>query len=180
MKKAKYLILSMLTLVTMLAGCSSVNKPYIYSYNDINYTVNPEEQTITCGEHIYTYTFSGNTSQCDIEITYPDNSRYYITKDENVSYGGSSDDYNPDKYVDGSILCDAILENAPKEKGRSNLFLIILLFAFGILGTVSPKTIWQLEYGWRFKNAEPSDIALTVNRVVGVVLMIIAAVFIFI
>ncbi len=180
MKKVLYLIVSFLILITFLTGCSSSTKPYTYRHDGTSYTINPVEQTITHGEHTYVYTFNGNVSRCDIEIVYPDNSRYYVTKNGNVSYGGNSEDYNSEKYADGSILCDAILQNAPKEQGRTNPFIIILIIAVGIFGIASPKTVWQLEYGWRFKNAEPSDLALTLNRIGGAVLIVIAIIFIFI
>lgn len=48
-----------------------------------------------------------------------------------------------------------------------------LLIVMGIFQLVSPQTAWYLSYGWRYKDAEPSDIALVMERVGGVVAIIV-------
>lgn len=48
----------------------------------------------------------------------------------------------------------------------------IILILFGVLGVFSPETMWQIEYGWKFKDAEPSEAALIINRVLGVVMVV--------
>ncbi len=48
-----------------------------------------------------------------------------------------------------------------------------LLIVMGIFQLVSPKTAWYLSYGWRYKNAEPSDVALVMERMGGVVAIIV-------
>lgn len=48
-----------------------------------------------------------------------------------------------------------------------------LLIVMGIFQLVSPQTAWYLSYGWRYKNAEPSDIALVMERMGGVVEIIV-------
>jgi len=45
-------------------------------------------------------------------------------------------------------------------------FVFLIL---GIIMTASPYTGWYLSTGWRFKDAEPSDAALFMNRVSGVI-----------
>ena len=51
----------------------------------------------------------------------------------------------------------------------------MLLFIGGV-NTAWPQAAWYLETGWKIKDAEPSDAALTWNRVGGVVALIIAAI----
>lgn len=55
---------------------------------------------------------------------------------------------------------------------------MIILAAAGVFYIVSPYKAWYLEYGWRYNNAEPSDLALGFNQVVGVI-AVIAAVILF-
>ena len=43
----------------------------------------------------------------------------------------------------------------------------LLIIAVGIFNMVKPESAWYMEYGWRYKDAEPSDLALTVNRFAG-------------
>lgn len=49
----------------------------------------------------------------------------------------------------------------------------LLFIIIGIIGAVSPRTTWYMSEGWKFKNAEPSDAVLILNRVMGVVFSII-------
>ncbi|MBO5253428.1 MAG: hypothetical protein J6C51_05740 [Clostridia bacterium] len=49
------------------------------------------------------------------------------------------------------------------------MLAVVLLIALGLFAVLSPQTVWYLEYGWRFKDAEPSNLALTLNRIGGIV-----------
>ena len=60
------------------------------------------------------------------------------------------------------------------------MLLILLLLAVGIFNTASPHTAWYLEYGWRYKDAEPSDMALTFSRLGGILAIIAAVILIFV
>ena len=37
----------------------------------------------------------------------------------------------------------------------------------GIFNAAAPRAAWYLSYGWRYKDAEPSDAALVVARLGG-------------
>ncbi len=52
-------------------------------------------------------------------------------------------------------------------------FLGILLIVLGAVNTFAPHAGWYLSYGWRFKDAEPSDLALSVGRVGGIIGIVI-------
>lgn len=93
--------------------------------------------------------------------------------------GGWSDDYDANRYVDGDLLCDILIQKALKAVNPDKVIGIIILLAIGILNIASPYTAWYLGYGWRYKNAEPSDSALGLNRVVGVFAVLVAVVMIF-
>ena len=45
----------------------------------------------------------------------------------------------------------------------------LIFIVCGIINVVSPETGWYLSRGWQFKDAEPSDAALTWSRVGGVI-----------
>lgn len=51
--------------------------------------------------------------------------------------------------------------------------LALPLIIFGLIGMFSPETSWQIEYGWKFKDAEPSEAALIMNRVFGGIMVIV-------
>jgi uncharacterized membrane protein len=50
-------------------------------------------------------------------------------------------------------------------------FIILLIGLFNIF---FPRAAWFLEIGWKIKDAEPSETALILNRVVGIIICIIA------
>lgn len=49
-------------------------------------------------------------------------------------------------------------------------FIFIII---GILNIAFPRAGWYMKYGWQFKNAEPSEAAMIMARVGGVIGVII-------
>lgn len=47
------------------------------------------------------------------------------------------------------------------------MVIAILVLIMSIVAIFAPHTSWYLSTGWRFKNAEPSNLILAVNRIVG-------------
>ena len=58
-------------------------------------------------------------------------------------------------------------------KEPKNVLVIILLLLIGIFNAVSPETAWYLSDGWKYKNAEPSEEALGVTRLGGIVALVL-------
>ncbi|PWW04750.1 hypothetical protein DFQ01_10631 [Paenibacillus cellulosilyticus] len=58
-------------------------------------------------------------------------------------------------------------------------FVGFLFVIIGILNIAFPKVGWYMQYGWQFKNAEPSDAALVMARIGGVIAIIIGLFLIF-
>ncbi len=52
----------------------------------------------------------------------------------------------------------------------------ILLMIIGLFNLISPQTGWYLSYGWRFKDAEPSDAALVMARIGGGIAILIGVI----
>ena len=181
-KKAIPFTLVFAILLFIMCSCSAPQTKYTIEKNGIVFEVNKESNTISDGTNVYSYKFEGNEADYEVDITYPDGSTYWWDMHGYSGSGGWSDDYNPQKYPDGDILTDVILEKAPKasKHGGESMFAIILLIALGIFNIVSPRTAWYLGYGWRYKNAEPSDVAIGFNVFGGVVAIIIAIILIFI
>jgi hypothetical protein len=49
-------------------------------------------------------------------------------------------------------------------------FLFIII---GALNVIFPKASWYMKSGWQFKNAEPSDLALIMIRVGGIIAIVV-------
>lgn len=54
----------------------------------------------------------------------------------------------------------------------SGLLGFVLIF-FGAISVMWPYSAWYLSVGWKLKDAEPSDLALTMNRVGGSLMVIV-------
>lgn len=172
MRKVYVFLLSLL-LVFSLCACSSEENPNIrtVSVDGVVYTVDVEQGTITDGHYTYEFTVSGPSTN----ITYPDGSTYYWTENGQFGHGGWSEDYDEDRYVDGDTLCDVLSKAVPSSRSSEKPVLIIfLLLVVGVFNAVAPHASWYLEYGWRFRDAEPSELALGVNRIIGIVCIVIA------
>lgn len=53
-----------------------------------------------------------------------------------------------------------------------NILFGIVAIVVGVINVISPETGWHLGHGWQFKDAEPSDAALTWGRISGVLAII--------
>jgi len=53
------------------------------------------------------------------------------------------------------------------------LFGVIMLIFLGFLGAEFPTFIWYLSVGWQFRDAEPSDMAIWINRFIGYFLIVV-------
>lgn len=49
----------------------------------------------------------------------------------------------------------------------------LLLIPLGVLQAVFPQAFWFINHGWKFKDAEPSELALGLGRAGGVLVAII-------
>lgn len=177
--KRFYLWIAALLWVCILCGCQEKKNPNIYdvSFNGKIYTVDHEQGTIICDNVVYQFEISGKGgNSVNLDIIYPDGSKYYWIQESSIGHGGWSDDYSPEEkaYVPGNVLREVLgLRLASHRKTGSSLLAAFLLVAVGAIQSISPQTMWMLEYGWRFKNTEPSDLALAINRISGIVLIFI-------
>lgn len=174
MKKTSCILLFIITIM-LLCSCTQGEPLYKVEKSGIALEVNKETNTIYDGTNMYYFNFAGNKTDYEIEITYPDGSTYWCEMDNGSGNMGWSNDYDPGKYIDGDILVSTLLEDAPKASKNSDVSVIaiLVLIILGVFNIVSPQFAWYLQCGWRYKDAEPSGMALVINRVGGVVIIII-------
>ena len=190
------LILAVLAaLVLSLSACAKQKataslEPYTTGWDGTVYTVTPidnDKGTITDGTNTYSYRYDASGTGYSVTFTYPDGETYRCMENGGTSggavfsSGSSSLDFDYDKYPDGMTL-DRVLKRSPaakhEEKSTKNVGLILVLLFVGGINTACPQLTWHLDVGWKVKDAEPSEAALTWNRIVGVVLLVIAGIMI--
>ncbi|MBC5787866.1 MULTISPECIES: hypothetical protein [Clostridiaceae] len=170
--KKLYLLLWTIVLLFMLGGCSST---YTVTKGDSIFTVDVNNSTISEGTNIYQYTISGNSyGYYDIKIIYPNGSSYWWEGSSSSGASGWSEGYDQNRYVDGSTLCDILVEREEKIDGSHYGWIILPFLVGGIFLTFFPKKVWYLRYGWHFKEVQPSQLSLEISRAIGIFLMFIA------
>lgn len=137
-----------------------------------------DDGTIRYGDQTYTY----STSSKSIAIEYPNGYLYTHTLlSQSQSSGQWS--YPLDApgfvsatelgYLDEDLLVAEIQNQTGKSGFPAKMIATLLLLAAGIWLALKPRTAWYMAEGWKFKNAEPSDAALGLYRVSGVVIAVI-------
>lgn len=171
--KRLWTILFALLLTLTLCSCAEQETTYTVNKNGTDFYVDTTQQTISDGTHTYRYKFSGDADSFSATITFPDGSSYWWQQTDGSGSGGWSGDYVDGKYASANTLIDVLQENAPKRTNPNATTAALLLMALGLFEAVFPKATWYLGYGWRYKDAEPSDAALLFSRLGGIAATVI-------
>lgn len=84
------------------------------------------------------------------------------------------------EHIHANVLINVLQKKAPRRTNPGAVVSGLLLMALGLFEAVFPKAAWYLGYGWRYKDAEPSDAALLFGRVGGVIVIVIGFIMMFI
>ena len=188
--KRGLLICLALCLAVMLSACGKKQTEEITvfdaQYAGKTYTVDTAAQTVTVNGEVCRYEVRAQSGSTWFGVTYPDGSTYYWSQSGSFGSGGWSDDYDPDRYIPGDVLWDALgmdwkAQVQQQERERSgHPFFGFLFIVVGILNVAAPQAMWYLSDGWKYKDAEPSDAALTWGRVGGVFAILIGVICMFV
>ena len=145
---------------------------------------NYEEQTISVGKTLVTaYGPDGELiweedrkdryryeyDDGNITITYPNGATWWASG----SVGGWDGDYDTDRYMDGDFLARQITKayNTPRNWDDVLLVGLMCLVMIGlcIVDIKHPDIFCRLRYGLWVQNAEPTEFALMVSRVCGII-----------
>ena len=123
------------------------------------------------------YSFVWN-QKGELKITYPDQTQFTYRKNGG---GISSIDFDPESkgYISGIAMAwgiESAIEAAQSKKDGGYALPGILLLALGAWNAFAPRSAWYFSYGWRFRNAEPSDVALAVQTIGGVILLLVGGI----
>lgn len=184
MKRTIAMLALLFAAILLFAGCKKEPLPTVYTVYSYGapYTIDTQGRTISDGTYTYGYEYadSGNS----VDFTYPNGEVYgaSITVASNgiggMSAGAISADYDYSSgYTDPLSLCYAL--TSPRETERAsdtNPLVALLLCGVGIFNLAAPKASWYLSYGWRFKDAEPSDAYMALARIGGGIAIVIGVI----
>lgn len=184
MKRTIAMLALLFAAMLLFAGCKKEPAPTVYTVYSYGapYTIDTQGRTISDGTYTYGYEYadSGNS----VDFTYPDGNVYSagISVASNgiggMSAGAISADYDYSSgYTDPLTLYRAL--TSPRETERAsdtNPLVALLLCGVGIFNLAAPKASWYLSYGWRFKDAEPSDAYMALARIGGGIAIVIGVI----
>ncbi len=193
MKKLRILSL-VLILVLLLGGCQR-SRVCDVTVDGVTLTVDLNKLVICHGSEEYTYSSMGmgtsNSISGYVRFTYPNNATY----EQHYTQNGSqetlqevvlSDTYDPDRYVPGEILFQALrlaqkqLANVKPINIRELIIGIVLLIV-GLLNALFPEGCWHIRHFlvlWMYQNPEPTEEALRYSRGGGIVITAIGLILI--
>ena len=188
MKRTISVFALLLAAAMLLAGCKKEPLPAVYTVYSYGapYTIDTQSRTISDGTYTYGYEYAAPGSRGS--FPYPDGNVYSAGIQSanssgagGLSAGSVSADYDYSSgYTDPLSLCYALA--SPREtkraasSGSNHPFVALLLCGVGIFNLAAPKASWYLSYGWRFKDAEPSDAAITLSRIGGGIAVVIGVI----
>lgn len=188
MKRTISVFALLLAAVMLLAGCKKEPLPKVYTVYSYGapYTIDTQSRTISDGTYTYGYEYAASGSS--VSFTYPDGNVYSAGIQSanssgagGVSAGSVSADYDYSSgYTDPLSLCYALASPRETERaassGSNHPFVALLLCGVGIFNLAAPKASWYLSYGWRFKDAEPSDAYMALARIGGGIAVVIGVI----
>ncbi len=185
MKRTTAIFALIFAAAMLLAGCKKEPLPTVYTVYSYGapYTIDTQGCTISDGTYTYGYEYAASGSS--VSFTYPDGNVYSAGIQSanssgagGVSAGAISADYDYSSgYTDPLTLYRALTSPRETEKASdTNPLVALLLCGVGIFNLAAPKASWYLSYGWRFKDAEPSDAAITLSRIGGGIAIVIGVI----
>ncbi len=178
-KRLLVLLLCSAMCLSLLCSCSEKQTSYSETRNGVTYVIDTEANTVSNGTHIYAFTASGKADDYSITVSYPNGASYTANK-----HIGSWDGLIDTQYTSGETLVEVIKSAVFDESGVSmppaKVVAIVFLIGLGVLNILKPQIFWFLSWGWRYRDAEPSDVALVVGRVSGVIGVMVAIALLFV
>ena len=186
MKRIYALLLVVFMTLMVACGCSEKKQDvYTVSKDGKEYIVDTVEQTITVDQVEYDYYIWGDSDNYDIKVVFPDKSYYKDGEHTSGAVSVSGLDISSNFNLDNTELGEELFEIAKAEVPKAEkmkplgsvvqrLLLVVLIGGCGVWNFLDPYMAWKFSEGWRYKNVEPSELALAGHKVSGVILIVIA------
>lgn len=154
------------------------------------------EQTITVGKTLSTVygpdgellweedrkdQYSYEYEDGDITITYPNGATYWESASANGAIGGWDGDYDTERYIDGMILAQQLnlaYQNSGKNWDEVVIvgLVCLLIIGLGIVDIMHPELLFSLRYRLWVRDAEPTEFALMMSRIGGVICIVLSVI----
>ena len=135
----------------------------------IIYDTNGEPVGDGASRDLYRYEYDDG----DITIVYPNGAKYYENTSDTGAVISWDDHYDAVRYIEGDFLARQITKayNTPKDWDSILLvgLMCLVMIAFCAVDVLHPEILFDLRHRWWVKNAEPTELALLMSRIGGIV-----------
>ena len=186
MKRIFTMGVCMVLLLALLTACGA-EEPVIQTvqWMDMTFEINRTDRTIARGDEVCRYRVEDDGNKTTYTILYDDGAEYYMIWEEYLGYGGWNQQYTDNHHSSGGDFVEVLKANQPKLQLEgirlSDHFLWgLLVIVIGVITVCAPYGAWYLEHGLYYKDAEPSEIALNLIRMGGVLMIVGGVVMLFV
>ncbi len=139
------------------------------------YRIDKGQHIIEYDHNIYRYEVNGD----NIKIITPLGNMGSYTYSGIVISGSSSEDDFPTWEV-ATVIGDEVIKKEGNSSSGLSVIMGVIMIVVGLINALVPDVAWQLKEGWKYRNAEPSDMALILIRLggIGIILFGILALFV--
>ncbi len=180
-KKIAFFLLS---LYLLLSACACAPQTlHTVEMDGKSFEIDTLEKTVFDGKYTYDYKVSGNTERYSITIKFPDGATYTSDFNGMITTGTASYSFEPRPYAKDSTLVSVIKSKDLKKPIKDSLikwFSVLFFIGAGLFFATNPDVVWEMRYGWHFKNAAPSEDGLLHICIGGIILIILGVVMIFV
>jgi hypothetical protein len=169
-KRLCILLLSLLLLMSLWA-CAPIPE-YTVELDQKTYTVNTQNKTISDGTYTYRYEYSGTKQSYTFTVNYPNRIVYTITGNNGIASIAGSDSLDGTPYPSVGILHSILTDKKPQHFNPAKWLGVLFAIGCGAFVTANPEVIWYWTNGWKFQNAQPSELALTTTTISGIFMII--------
>lgn len=134
-----------------------------------------EQIELSNGEVVNVF-FEEHSNGYRYEVTFQNGNHYYFERSGAMGHGGGSLELTTEERELAEEAIDQYEKFHQNERSSrlSSGNPIGLLFIFiGLFGFAFPHAAWYLEFGWKLRDAEPSEFALIAHRVGGAFIVLI-------
>lgn len=174
----KRILLLLCLAALLLTGCGSRETEFTVEHRGVTYAVNTEAGTISGGGYNCRYAISDDKES--VTIRFPNGTTWTQHKKEgssSISGSGTNDLALMKAAGDMAYIVLDLTDSGPNWR---SLAISVLVFGVGLGMILSPHAFWKIKWGWRFRDAEPSGMALRSIQFTGFVLMLVCVILFFI
>ena len=188
MKRTVALLLLVVMVITLSACSTSPRGTALqaveHNGNNVMLTFDYDEKTITASNKwndtgeanaVYCYEYDGG----NITIIYPNGATWIESPTSTGAVISWDDNYDPQRYIEGDVFVP-YLKQAYMPQYREGIvgigFACLIMAAVGVVMIKAPEELIEMKYGWRFKNAEPTEFAVWEVRIGGIIVVVVAVV----